>query len=485
MVNGKPFSINPGTSMIDVLGHSGYTFNSAIADLIDNCISANAKNVTLFFSNNKKPYLYILDDGDGMNVNNLKKAAIIADKSIYEDRKDNDLGRYSTGLKSATRSFCNNIIISSKEKGGNANSIQLDYEYISQKEKREAFELLDFKLESLIGPQGTLLYCDNFINENEFFDKKTFYQKLNSLEVFLSHIFGKYLLNGDLTIKIMLDGTDPIYVVGWNPFGVLEDKSTKVIYNKNVYYKGIEISAKVYILPQFNNLSKDDQRYVCGKGLIEQEGFYVYRNNRLIYEGGWLNLKGMKLDDKSKSARIEVNISSALDTEFEINFIKNPLKIPNELENFFIEIAKKAREESHKNFNYLKHPEVKRRVKSEENKVWIASKTNKGLVLLVNEEHPLIKEFIAKCGREYTKRFINLITKSIPISLIQGQNTITSPYSKKEIFDLMDAVYSDLVKGGYDDKTIKRKMAATEPFKEHIEELIKFFEEKEELLKNE
>ncbi len=35
--------------MMDVLGHSGYTFNFAIADLLDNCISAHAKNIKLFF----------------------------------------------------------------------------------------------------------------------------------------------------------------------------------------------------------------------------------------------------------------------------------------------------------------------------------------------------------------------------------------------------------------------------------------------------
>ena len=64
-----PFSISPGTGMMDVLGHSGYTFNYAMADILDNCISAHAKNIKIYFDLTlKNPYLYILDDGDGMTL---------------------------------------------------------------------------------------------------------------------------------------------------------------------------------------------------------------------------------------------------------------------------------------------------------------------------------------------------------------------------------------------------------------------------------
>ena len=128
-----PFSINPGTGVMDVLGHAGYTFNFAIADLVDNCISAKAKNVTIYFDlNENDPFIYIQDDGQGMSLEKLQEAAVIGFKDIDEYREDDDLGRYSTGLKSATKSFCNNIIVSSKKENVTANSIQIDYDYISK-----------------------------------------------------------------------------------------------------------------------------------------------------------------------------------------------------------------------------------------------------------------------------------------------------------------------------------------------------------------
>ena len=52
------FSISPGTNIMDVLGHSGYSFDFAIADLIDNCLAAKASKVKLYFDvKSKAPYL--------------------------------------------------------------------------------------------------------------------------------------------------------------------------------------------------------------------------------------------------------------------------------------------------------------------------------------------------------------------------------------------------------------------------------------------
>ena len=128
--------------MMDVLGHSGYTFNYAMADILDNCISAHAKNIKIYFDLTlKNPYLYILDDGDGMTFDELKNAAVIGYKDIGEKREEDDLGRYSTGLKSATRSFCDDVVISSKPYDNRCNSIEIDYSHITESKKWEAFIL--------------------------------------------------------------------------------------------------------------------------------------------------------------------------------------------------------------------------------------------------------------------------------------------------------------------------------------------------------
>ena len=91
----------------------------------------------------------------------MKNAAVIGYKDISEKREEDDLGRYSTGLKSATRSFCDDVVISSKPYDSRCNSIEIDYFHITESKKWEAFILNDFELEKEIGNHGTLVCCRN------------------------------------------------------------------------------------------------------------------------------------------------------------------------------------------------------------------------------------------------------------------------------------------------------------------------------------
>lgn len=477
----RPFSINPGTGMMDVLGHSGYTFNFAIADLLDNCISAHAKNIKLFFDfDSKEPYLYILDDGNGMSLKELQNSAVIGFKDINSERDADDLGRYSTGLKSATRSFCDNVIISSKEEGQLRNSIEIDYAHIKESQKWEAFILDSFFLEEKINNHGTLVCCRKLHFSNDISLNKNVFDKLNDLEKSISHIFGKYLLSGDIKISIQVNGSNENEVIGWNPFVLPENKSTKLVYSGSRKYKGQNITFKAYVLPTYGNLSKSDQIYMEGNGLIDQEGFYVYRNKRLIKEGGWLSLKKMGLDDKCKYARIDIEIPSALDKDFQINFSKNSLSIPDELLDTFTDVANKARRESRSNFNYVKHPELKRTTKKEEERIWKATKSGGALVLSINMEHPLIQEISSKLPFSDLKKLCNLLSKTLPLSMIQEQSTTIVSYTDNELEDLMNGMYQKLLNDGMDKKATRKKMAGMEPFKDHLNLLIEFFDKMEE-----
>lgn len=471
------FSINPGTAMIDVLGHSGYTFNFAIADLIDNCIAANAKNITLYFDlKSDNPYLYLIDDGDGMSLEKLKEAAIIGFKDIDEFRAEDDLGRYSTGLKSATRSFCDAITISSKEKMSKPNSIKIDYSYIVKNKKWEAFIIENFEHSKKLSESGTIIFCEkiNFLKVG--FEHGTIYEKLEDLQKSLSHIFGKFLLSNQINIFIQTNGSKPIKVEGWNPFSLLENKTTKLIFEKEHIYFDSVINIKAYIMPVFSNLTEKDKQYMIGRGLLEQSGFYIYRNKRLIQEGGWLNLDHIGLDDKSKYARIEVEIPSKLDRLFQINFSKNSLVIPDQLKPLFIEIAKKARSESRNNYDYKKHPELKKTLKKHNEKIWKTSKTNNGVVLSINMEHPLIKELSNEVPSNTLKNLINLITKSLPIAMIQSQETSTSNFTENELFEMMEKTHKKFLDEGLNLIDIKRKMVSLEPFKDYKSVLAEYFD---------
>lgn len=480
MTHKESFAINPGTNIMDVLGHSGYSFNYAIADLIDNCLAAKASKIKLYIDvDQSAPYLYILDNGCGMTLNKMKEAAVIGFEDISKEREADDLGRFSTGLKSAAKSFCENLFICSMREGAAANTIQLDFRHIKSQNKWEAFVVQNDYLESLLERHGTVICCTD-LTVFEKTQVSDIYTMIDDLERALSHIFGKYILSKNVEISIQLSGSVSRVIQGWNPFELPHNKSTKKVYETTIPFSNSEIQIKSYILPVYSNLDGIDQKYINGRGLIDQQGFYIYRNDRLIYEGGWLNLPGLNLDDKSKYARIEVLIPSCLDEEFKINFSKNTLVVPISLQNSFKDIAKKARGASRDSANYLKHPELKPALRSDDTKVWKTTHSSIGTSLLINDEHPLLVKLCQEMSPPNRIKLFKLLSKTIPIRMIQEQGINVATYTDNEILDLADNMYNNLKNKGLSLNEIKKQFTTIEPFKDHINVVIDFFEKIEE-----
>lgn len=78
----------------------GYSFESAIADVIDNSISAGCSYVSLFFPTDsfQKQAVGILDDGCGLSREELFEAMCYGSSAAEAARSENDLGRFGLGL---------------------------------------------------------------------------------------------------------------------------------------------------------------------------------------------------------------------------------------------------------------------------------------------------------------------------------------------------------------------------------------------------
>lgn len=478
----KTFTINPSTNMMDVLGFSGYTFNSAIADIIDNSISAHAKNIKVLFEIvDEKINVYILDDGDGMNLDKLHKCMIPAYKDLDEVRSDDDLGRYSLGLKSASKSFCKQLFVSSKISNGNVNTVEIDFEYIKKYNKWEAFELDSFEHQDMVEKHGTLVFWNDvtFKSITKKVDEQYVYDTFEKLEISLSHVFGKYILEDGINIYIQSlksKNKEMRKIEGWNPFCLPHNKNTNRISVKQIKMGNHTIETKSYILPTYSNLDQVDQLYMEGNGLIEQSGFYIYRNKRLIQEGGWLDLPYMTADQKCEYARIEVNIGTFLDKEFDVNFSKCKISVPQDLISAFVEIAKFARTSSRKNYNYVKNPETKPTIKKKNDiKVWQTYSTPEGMKIRINLEHPIIDEIFKKLNDSEKKKLTTLLTNTLPIGMLQSQGGFEEKYSELDIKELIKTTYLEMYSKIKDIKQVKKEMFKTEPFNLYTNEVVDFF----------
>ncbi len=468
------FDIIPSTNIMDVLGSSGYTLETAIADIIDNSIGARATEISLSFdiNNNEEDAIVVEDNGTGMSLDSMKEAAILAYTSQNEERKDGDLGRYSLGLKSASRSFCNKLILISKQKNEKVNSICIDYDVINKTKRFKAFGVECPEYEHRIIDHGTLVVCKNLkFVDNESFDRSQINEKIGQVERHISHVFSDFILNDTVKFKIGKYDID-----GWDPF-MLSLDNVKCLDVDPILFKNEKILIKPYILPAYQSLPDDLQKRMFGKGLSEQQGFYVYRNRRLISEGGWLNLPGLTIDNKSNMARIRVDIPASLDEEFRVNYMKNALEVPDKLKKEFLKVARLARKESLNSYNYMKQPIERRRKKSKDIiPVWNVTTTDRKIQVSINEEHPIIKDLTKKLSGRETKKLFSLLAREFPVARVQNSEVSEKEYTEDEIRELLNETYFSLLESGLSDIEVKKRMANMEPFSQekYNEILIEF-----------
>ena len=99
------------SAIVASLRSIGYSFSTALADLIDNSISAGAKNVDIGFRTQPEPYVAILDDGCGMSYEELLNAMRHGGEGPSQARHSADLGRFGLGLKTASLSQCRQLTV--------------------------------------------------------------------------------------------------------------------------------------------------------------------------------------------------------------------------------------------------------------------------------------------------------------------------------------------------------------------------------------
>jgi len=129
----------------------GYSFEAAIADIIDNSISAEARNILIKFPTDPiNCVVSILDDGNGMDKNSLFLSMKYGSHSSEEERNENDLGRFGLGMKAASLSQCKILTVASKQ-NGIISAYQWNYDIILHEKEWLVLELNESEISQLYG----------------------------------------------------------------------------------------------------------------------------------------------------------------------------------------------------------------------------------------------------------------------------------------------------------------------------------------------
>ncbi len=92
-----------------------YELPTALADLVDNSLTARARNVWLDFHwDGADSVIAITDDGDGMTEEKLRAAMRPGSQSPLVPRETHDLGRFGLGLKTASFSQARRFSVRSR-----------------------------------------------------------------------------------------------------------------------------------------------------------------------------------------------------------------------------------------------------------------------------------------------------------------------------------------------------------------------------------
>lgn len=341
----------------------GYDLKTAIADIVDNSISAKSKNTLyieivtndIYENDLKLDWLAIIDDGCGMTQEGISNALVLGGKGIEQLRSNDDLGRFGLGLKTASLSQCTKFSIISKTKNSESKMFTFDLQHIKKNgweiyensEIKENIELIKSRLENKAffeKESWTVILWENIDRFPEIISENKFTEQINNLANHLSLIFHKFYEILELRIN-------QTKIDFWNPFNTSISSDYKTYYfdDQNHSY-----NIKTHILKhrsEFTNINDYDNQSKHDP-FIKNQGFWVYRNNRLIYKGGWLGL--YMLEPHYNLARIEINLPNTYESDmiWGVDIGKSKIVIPNYTKDAISTECSSARTEAYNVYKY-------------------------------------------------------------------------------------------------------------------------------------
>lgn len=459
----------------------GYSFESAIADIMDNSISAFAKNIFLKFPIDPSDcYIAICDDGIGMTKEELFDAMKYGSEQKREGRNADDLGRFGLGLKSASLSQCRKLTVASK-KNGEISAYIWNLDVVLEKQDWIMIECSSYQISAIKQIEwldnlesGTVVVWENFDyiekNSGNVYAELSKYKE--STANYISLIFHRFLnKQGANKLKIKLNNYE---IQGLDPF--LENHNKTNIRRRIEIpiedSDGIERSVIVqpYVLPFQKDLSEEDKKLSGGiENYRSKQGFYVYRNERLIVWGTWF---GRHRDELTKYARIRVDIPNTLDDIWGIDIKKQNAKIPAIIKNRLTRAVDEAMDIAVKAQTYRGRVE---KVDDKIDYIWDRVKgRGEQYTYKINRESrifELIKDKIDDTTWNYIDMVLEEIEQSVPFQQIyidKSQNKIDEDLNDEYVAEIKSKaqmlITMSQATGQSDMKSVIEMLFSSEPF---------------------
>ena len=462
------------SSMIETFRAIGYSIQSAVADIIDNSISAGARNVWVDFEwKGSDTWLSIKDDGKGMNNEELIQAMRPGSRNPNEERNTKDLGRFGLGLKTASFSQCRKLTVLSKREGQVPVHWTWDLDYVSQKSKWDLIKYIPSSFENKLDNDlsGTLVIwndLDRLVKNLKEDDKSSLAKFLEVMEMVKKHlamVFHRFIDSNKFKLFFQSRETE-----GWNPF-LIDNSATQKFPEEPLQNNKVKLRG--FVLPHKSKLTENEFKKAEGpKGWNEQQGFYIYRNERLLLAGEWLSM--FRKEEHYKLARIMVDLPNNLDAEWQIDIKKSVARPPIELRDQLKAYANKVRAQAVEVYRHKGKILQRKYASVQFQPVWHEKLRHGKRFYQINREHPLLQEIfeVISGNKNELNYLLQFIEETVPVPLItikeseqpelQGQ-----PFEETDqepIRQAMKKMFQSMIKKGQSEDQAKSIILNIEPF---------------------
>lgn len=470
-------------ALLESMRGLGYTTGSALADIVDNSISAGASQVNIQFTwSGTSSWISVMDDGLGMTDGELEGAMRLGDKNPLVTRSSSDLGRFGMGLKTASLSQCRRLTVASS-KNSSTSCLRWDLDALADAPDAGwlLFEGPADGSESLLAglaesKPGTLVLwekLDRIVTTG--FTLDDFNQLIDRVEAHLAMVFHRLLEGNAPAFSLRINGRA---VRPWDPFLTGHPAKAWASPVARTATQAGEITVECHVLPYKDRLTTKEFELAAGPGgWNAQQGFYVYRNRRLLVAGGWLGLgtgKGWTREESLRLARIRLDIPNTADADWKIDIRKSTARPPVSLRPWLTRLAEDTRDRARRVFVHRGSPGTLPGDKPI-GQAWRSEHLKDGVRYRIDLDHPAITSVLDRSGEllPAIKAMLSVIEATVPVQRIWLDTAEHKAPPKNrydgvpsaEIQEVMETLFEDMVgRRGMSEESAKRMLMATDPF---------------------
>lgn len=469
--------------LIESLRDIGYSFNTAVADIIDNSISANASTIDLIIPPTDSLAVTIVDNGAGLTRDELLEAMRLGSTDPRKARARNDLGRFGLGMKTASFSQCRRLTVVSKT-GNEMHGFVWDLDEVVRQNSWLVDEIEEF--DAIQGIEylensGTLVLWEKLdrLTGNLGGGKPDIDRIIDEAADHLSLVFHRYLSGeaGLKRIKIRINNR-PLEAL--DPFN--SRNSATQVSPEEVPLVGVRMRA--YTLPNRDCYESEVEyrRYSLGD-YLKNQGIYLYRAKRLILYGTWLGLA--KKSPVTQLCRVRIDIDNGQDELWKIDVKKASAQLPEVVRHRVRSLINTMSRPSRRVYKRRGARQVDQSIKP----VWNMFKAEEGSTYSINREHPSIRAYRDGLTTPEEQRafdsVLGLIESGFPVKALFYDMTTDADHvrfasiSEDELSENARNFYGMMKAAGARDESIIAMMRQSEPFASNWEKTCQILEIKE------